>query len=371
MKKVFLILFACSLLVLAGCNMPGGQSAEQVETAAAETVSANFTQMALLTPSATFTPLVTATFPATATPAVSNTPFPTSTTGSSGGGASGGCDAIQFVSDVTVPDGSDYAPDTTFTKTWRLRNAGTCSWSPSYAVVFVSGNAMGAPASQNLTATIAPNSTVDISLNLKAPHELGSYTGYFALRNASNQNFGSFYVQIDVTSGGSSSGGSSSGAGNTFAAANAGQVDSTGAVASAAHAGSNSGNGVRAFVSFNISSIPNDATIEEVQVDFSGFDTQGNPFASMGCLQGYAGTYFTLDSSDYNAAGAGPDMEWCSTGELGTVYVFDDIVERIQDALGSANTVEYQLRFTGAPTGTALVRFLNGGMKLIITYSEP
>jgi hypothetical protein len=234
-------------------------------------------------------------------------------------------------------------------------------------VVFSSGNAMGGPAAQNLTSNVTPGGTIDISLNLTAPHELGSYTGYFALRNASGQNFGNFYVQIDVTSGGSSSGGS----GSSFTASSTGQVDANGTVGAAAHAGANSGVGVRGFISFNLASIPDDATIEEVEVDFSGFDTSGNPFASMGCLQAYAGSFFPLDASDYGASGSGPDMEWCSTGELGTVFVFDDVAERIQDLLGSSDVLEYQLRFSGSPSGSALVRFLNGGVKLIITYSEP
>jgi hypothetical protein len=226
---------------------------------------------------------------------------------------------------------------------------------------------MGGAATQNLTATIAPGTTVDLSVNLTAPHETGSYTGYWTLKNAAGQTFGdSFYVQIDVTSGGGSGSG-----GNNFSASAVGQVNASGTVGSAAHAGSDSGTGVQGFISFNISSIPTDATIDEVRVDFSGFDTVGNPFSSMGCLQGFAGTYFPLDASDYNASGSGPDMEWCSTGELSTAFINDDVADRLQDALGSATTLEYQLKFSGAPTGSALVRFLNGGVKLIITYTEP
>jgi len=109
-------LAVAGLLLLAGCNFPGSQSAEQVQTAAAETVSAQQTQNALLTPSATATGTPTATSTTSPTPAVTNTPATTSS-----GGATG-CDRTQFVSDVTVPDGEDHAPDTTFVKTWRLRN---------------------------------------------------------------------------------------------------------------------------------------------------------------------------------------------------------------------------------------------------------
>ncbi len=365
MKKGSLFLLAAAALVLlSGCNMPGGTSAEQVQTAAAQTVSANLTQSALLTPSATNTPLPTATLEATSTPAVTNTPASTATTG---GGPTGGCDVVQFVSDVTVPDGEAHAPDTEFVKTWRLRNAGTCSWTPSYALIFVSGNAMGGPAAQNLTDTVVPGSTIDISVTLTAPHENGDYTGYWALRNAASQTFGSFFVKIEVTADGTSGGGDGT---TTLNASNVGQVDANGTIGAAAHTGANSGTGVRGFVSFNISAIPADATIEEVEVDFTGFDTVGNPFASMGCLQAYAGHFFPLTAAEYNATGSGPDAEWCSISELDTVYVIDGVKDRLQAALGSG-VLEYQLRFSGAPTGSGLVRFLGGGLKLIVTYTEP
>lgn len=371
MRFKFLIfaMLAASLL-LAACNMPGGSpsdSAGQVQTAAAETVSAQFTQNAALTPSATNTPLPTATLSASNTPAVVNTvAVATSTT--SGSTAGNGCDVMSFVSDVTIPDNTDIAPGATFTKTWRLRNSGACTWTTSYSAVFSSGSAMGAVASKPLTASIAPNSTVDISIDMTAPATNGTYTGYWVLRNATGQNFGSFYVVIDVVTGGSSGG--NSGNAEVFPAAAVGQVNASGTVAAAPNTGSDGGTGVQAFVSFDISSIPDAATIEEVQVNFSGFDTQGNPFASMGCLEGYAGSFFPLDASDYGASGSGPDLSYCSTSELSTVFVNDDVMDRLQAVLGSSNTLEYKLVFSGSPTGSALVRFLNGGLRLIITYSE-
>jgi hypothetical protein len=64
-------------------------------------------------------------------------------------------------------------------------------------------------------------------------------------------------------------------------------------------------------------------------------------------------------------------MQWCNTGELSTAFINDDVADRLQDLLGSATTLEYRLKFSGTPTGSALVRFLNGGTKLIITYTEP
>ncbi|HHS97476.1 MAG TPA: hypothetical protein ENK08_06195, partial [Chloroflexi bacterium] len=60
----------------------------------------------------------------------------------------GGCTLnAAFVADVTVPDNTEFPSGTAFTKTWRLRNTGTCTWEAGTLLVFVSGDAMGGPAS--------------------------------------------------------------------------------------------------------------------------------------------------------------------------------------------------------------------------------
>ncbi|MDO9131359.1 MAG: NBR1-Ig-like domain-containing protein, partial [Anaerolineales bacterium] len=116
------------------------------------------------------------------------------------------CDWAQFIADVTVPDGATFAPGTAFTKTWRLKNIGTCTWTTSYALVFVSGSQMGAPSVVNLPSSVAPGGTVDVSVNMTAPSTNGRYRGYWQLRNASGVLFGigtyanrSFWVDINVS----------------------------------------------------------------------------------------------------------------------------------------------------------------------------
>jgi hypothetical protein len=107
---------------------------------------------------------------------------------------------------VTYPDGTDVAPGTTFVKTWRLRNNGTCTWNSSYTLVFVSGDAMSGPAAQALTTgTVAPGQEIDISVTLKAPATPKTYTGIWKLRNGAGVIFGlgedaskAFFVKIDV-----------------------------------------------------------------------------------------------------------------------------------------------------------------------------
>ncbi|MGB9521503.1 MAG: NBR1-Ig-like domain-containing protein, partial [Anaerolineales bacterium] len=109
-----------------------------------------------------------------------------------------------FIKDITYPDNSVVDPGATFTKTWRIQNAGACTWSPQYALVFTAGEPMGTPASVPLPKYVAPGEMVDVSVTLTAPTAGGTYKGEYKLRNASNGIFGigdnnqSFYVQIKV-----------------------------------------------------------------------------------------------------------------------------------------------------------------------------
>jgi hypothetical protein len=101
-----------------------------------------------------------------------------------------GCDRATFMTDVTVPDGTVFSPGEAFTKTWRFRNTGRCTWTTDYSVVFSSGDPMGAATPINLPTSVAPNQTIDLSLNLTAPNAAGNYRGYFFFKNASGNLFG-------------------------------------------------------------------------------------------------------------------------------------------------------------------------------------
>src|SRR5687768_18511207 len=78
-------------------------------------------------------------------------------------------DRAQFVTDVTVPDGTRYDPGATFRKTWRLRNIGTCPWTTAYTMVFDSGTQMSSTSSVALPTTVPPGQTVDVSVDMTAP----------------------------------------------------------------------------------------------------------------------------------------------------------------------------------------------------------
>ncbi len=197
MRKIpyTLAVVLCISALLAGCNLPflaNSQDNASVATAAALTVQAQLATAAPAT--ATFTPVPFPTIPPVVTTVPPTNTVPAATATSS-------CDVAQFVTDVTIPDNTVVASGDTFTKTWRLKNTGTCSWTPSYAVVFVSGAQMNGPAVQALAGNVNPGQTVDVTVNLTAPTANGTYTGHWALRNAAGVLFSKFYVQIVVNDG--------------------------------------------------------------------------------------------------------------------------------------------------------------------------
>src|SRR4030042_2439689 len=83
------------------------------------------------------------------------------------------CDAAEFVRDVSYPDGSVVSRGENFTKTWRLKNSGTCAWITAYRLVFVSGEDMNGPVSIPLAFNVPPGNTIDLSVNLEAPSNDG------------------------------------------------------------------------------------------------------------------------------------------------------------------------------------------------------
>jgi hypothetical protein len=102
-----------------------------------------------------------------------------------------------FVLDVNVPDGTHVAPGASFTKTWRLRNSGTCTWDASYRLTFISGEQMNGPQSMALGETVPPGGEVDLSIDLMAPQADGAYQGQWQLAAPDGIPFGAKpYVEI-------------------------------------------------------------------------------------------------------------------------------------------------------------------------------
>lgn len=195
-KKIRLFnLLLIFTLLLSACNLPTNNPEDARATAAAQTIEAvmSFTPASpsptTPTPQATITPIPS--------PALTNTPAASATPN---------CPLAQFITDVTIPDGTIMTPGQTFTKKWRLRNTSACIWN-GYTLVFDSGDSMGGPASKPI-GTVNPGQEVDLEVNLTAPNTAGNYRGYWRIITNGNvlvpivngHQGRSFYVDIKVQS---------------------------------------------------------------------------------------------------------------------------------------------------------------------------
>jgi hypothetical protein len=208
-KLLVLTLMMLGMALLASCNLPNTTTPtvvgpDALRTVAAKTVDAMSTQLVL---NPTFPPgNGTAAADTTITPPVSSTVSPSGTSQvSPTPGTATPCDQAVYVRDTTIPDGTLFLPGTAFTKTWEIKNTGTCAWDGTYALVFGNeGDLMGGQLSTPLipSGTVDAGQSVKISVNLVAPANTGDYKGYWKLRNPSgNVFFGSnkgIWVAIKV-----------------------------------------------------------------------------------------------------------------------------------------------------------------------------
>ncbi len=147
----------------------------------------------------------------TQTPTSALTEQPTATAAPAAGSGntpaeSGTCqEKAAFYGDVTIPDNTFFNQGESFTKIWRFRNEGTCTWTPDYQVVFNGGEIMDAALSNPFPNTVAPGEQVDISIDMKAPTRGGPFQSVWGFEDPNGVRFGTgsagsdlFWVIIDV-----------------------------------------------------------------------------------------------------------------------------------------------------------------------------
>ncbi len=220
---VFRFLLLASLLSACGFAVPGLPEEptlppQAIYTSAAKTAEARrierFAQTATMQPGSLIETSAGPSQTPTQAPVVpTTTPAVTPTGNAPASAVSTGGDRGEFVSDVSVPDGTAFAPNEFFQKGWQIMNSGQTTWTTDYSLVFIDGALMGAPASVPLPKEVAPGEKVEITIDMVAPPDPGPYRGYWELRNASGKVFGFgtdanefIWVDIVVQSGAASAG---------------------------------------------------------------------------------------------------------------------------------------------------------------------
>lgn len=196
MKKVNGLLMCLVVgLLLAAC----GPSQPDLAATATRVAAGVFATQTAIVPSPTSTraPTPTHTPSPTSTPTPTHTPTPTSTPKPAASPTPCLPDA-DLVADVSVPDGTNVAPEEGFVKVWRMRSIGCAPWPDGTVWAFVSGEQMGAPASVSVPETPL-SGTADIAVEMVAPDTPGTYKGFWQMQDPGGIRFGDqVYVMIEV-----------------------------------------------------------------------------------------------------------------------------------------------------------------------------
>ncbi len=98
--------------------------------------------------------------------------------------------------DVTIMDGTLIYVDDVFDKTWRLTNAGTCTWTADFKLTFSSGDQMEGLSSLPIGISVAPGQQIDLTVKMVAPEPIGKHVGYWQLRTPAGVSVGTVWVEI-------------------------------------------------------------------------------------------------------------------------------------------------------------------------------
>jgi hypothetical protein len=107
-------------------------------------------------------------------------------------------DDLDYLQDLTIPDGTIMAAGQSIDKRWQVRNSGSCNWDQRYSLRLISGDAMGSDGSVALYPARA-GTEATLQILFTAPQEPGTYDCQWQAVNPDGSAFGdAFYMQIVV-----------------------------------------------------------------------------------------------------------------------------------------------------------------------------
>lgn len=107
---------------------------------------------------------------------------------------------LDFIEDLSIPDGTQLAPAKKIVKEWKVRNSGTCNWNADYSVRLISGDALGVePLLALVPARYGTEAVVSIAFT--TPSEPGRYSATWRAHGPDGAPFGEWFtIEIVVTS---------------------------------------------------------------------------------------------------------------------------------------------------------------------------
>lgn len=205
-KMIFLAILLLAVLA-AACSPAANQTPTldpaAVYTQVAATVQAGIlqTQAAMPSPTATLTNTPTPTLAVSPTGTLSTTVLPTSGTAmpsltpyvpSAGGTpASATGDNLKWVADVSIPDCTILPPGTEVTKTWKVQNNGTTTWTKDYYALWTDiknydiykYTDVVIQVQKKLGEEIKPGAEYELDMKLVTPVTNGVYKVFYTMIN--------------------------------------------------------------------------------------------------------------------------------------------------------------------------------------------
>ena len=131
---------------------------------------------------------------------------------------------------------------------------------------------------------------------------------------------------------------------------------------------------IQGFLTYDMSDIPDDATITRVILDLSGYDTPyDRPFPGLGCLRAYVHEYGSLGGQYWTGKLTDPIGQWCDFADLDIPAASPGFLDALQEQVGE-NKFQFRLQFSDPHSDLDSVRDLlhweRGSLPtLIVEYS--
>ena len=101
------------------------------------------------------------------------------------------CFQFDFLGDVNYPPGTVMKPGTKFSKTWTVKNTGTCIWSRDYDLVLAGGEAFGTNKRGDIYREVPPGDIIELTIpDMVAPMTEGTYYSYWMLASPDGARIG-------------------------------------------------------------------------------------------------------------------------------------------------------------------------------------
>ena len=104
-------------------------------------------------------------------------------------------DNLTLVAHVNFDPGQieDFDPNEPFTKSWRVRNAGTCVWDENYTLIFAFGDQPESGMQGQavpLSTTVQPGEEIEVEVDLIAPGRADEYQALWQMLDRTDEAFG-------------------------------------------------------------------------------------------------------------------------------------------------------------------------------------